>query len=183
MKNILALLLITIVALLCGCGANSINDETHISKKGFSGRGPYGPVPDFNLEDMPHIESEFSGDRYHEWDKPPVRKIAPPENAVETYEKSKNEDVKKLLDNSEMIITHTYYKLDDGSFECDGYNYKYRLDISGRLNNAVKDSRYVILSNSQDITFEQAWKASGLSSNTNDYFALDYAIIVERAGL
>ena len=183
MKNILALLLITIVALLCGCGANSINDETHISKKGFSGRGPYGPVPDFNLEDMPHIESEFSGDRYHEWDKPPVRKIAPPENAVETYEKTKAADIETLLSKNEMIITDTYYKLDNGSYECGGYNYKYRLDISGRLHNAERDSRYIILSNSQDITFEQAWKASGLSSNTNDYFALDYAIIVERAGL
>ena len=58
-----------------------------------------------------------------------------------------------------------------------------RLDISGRLNNAVKDSRYVILSNTEDITFDEAMKASGLGSNTNDYFSPDYAVIVERAGL
>ena len=158
---------------------------------GFSGRGPGGPMPDFSLEDMPEVEGEYSGDRYHEWKKPPVGDRPggegfpkqPPENAVETYNKSKPEDTQKLIDNSEMIITNTYYKLDDGSFECNGYNYKYRLDISGRLNNATRDSRYVILSNTEDITFDQAWRAGGLSSNTNDYFDPKDAIIVERAGL
>ena len=50
------------------------------------------------------------------------------------------------------------------------YTYKYRLEITGRLNNAVKDTTYIILSNIEGITFEQAWKASGLSSNMDDYF-------------
>lgn len=203
---------------------------------GFSGRGPGGSMPDFDIENMPPIKGEFSGDRYNEWEKPPTGQMpdsegvppempngefpegfsggnfpegfsggsfpdgalpedgfggmtppantpTPPANTVETYEKSKNEDVKKLLDSSGMIVTNTYHKLDDGSFECGGYNYKYRLDISGRLNNAAKDSRYVILSNTEDITFDQAWRAGGLSSNTNDYFDPKDAIIVERSGL
>ena len=50
------------------------------------------------------------------------------------------------------------------------YTYKYRLEITGRLHNAVKDTTYIILSNIEGITFEQAWKASGLSSNMDDYF-------------
>ncbi len=58
------------------------------------------------------------------------------------------------------------------------YTYKYRLELTGRLHNAVKDSTYIILSNRNDITFEQAWKASGLSSNTEDYFDAKDAIIV-----
>ena len=37
---------------------------------------------------------------------------------------------------------------------------------------------YDILSNRNDITFEQAWKAGGLSSNTEDYFDVKDAIIV-----
>ena len=50
------------------------------------------------------------------------------------------------------------------------YTYKYRVEITGRLHNAVKDTTYIILTNIEGITFEQAWKASGLSSNMDDYF-------------
>ena len=38
------------------------------------------------------------------------------------------------------------------------------------MNNAAKDSMFVFLSNTKDITFDQAWKASGLSSDIDDYF-------------
>lgn len=50
------------------------------------------------------------------------------------------------------------------------YTYKYRIEITGRLHNAAKDTTYVLLTNLEGITFEQAWKASGLSSNMDDYF-------------
>ena len=73
----------------------------------------------------------------------------------------------------------TYYELSDGSWECDGHIYKYRLEISGRMPNAAVDSTFVYLSNVEDVTFEQAWKAAGLSSNTEDYFDVDEAILVE----
>lgn len=69
--------------------------------------------------------------------------------------------------------------MSDGTWQCDGHIYKYRLEISGRLSNAVKDSTYIYLSNIEDITFEQAWKASGLSSNMDDYFDIDEAVLVE----
>ena len=46
----------------------------------------------------------------------------------------------------------------EGTVTC--YTYKYRLEVTGRLNNAVEDTTYVILSNIENITFEQAWKAS-----------------------
>lgn len=73
----------------------------------------------------------------------------------------------------------TYSEMSDGTWQCDGHTYKYRLEISGRLNTAVKDSTYIYLSNIEDITFEQAWKASGLSSNMDDYFDVDEAVLVE----
>ena len=73
----------------------------------------------------------------------------------------------------------TYYEMTDGSWMCDDYSYKYRLEIKGRLNNAAYDSVFVYLSNIPDISFEQAWKASGLSSNTNDYFSPEDAVLVE----
>lgn len=75
----------------------------------------------------------------------------------------------------------TYYELSDGTWATDENNYKYKLEITGRLNNAAKDSTYVYLSNIEDITFEQASKASGLSSNTEDYFDVETAVLVEMS--
>ena len=66
----------------------------------------------------------------------------------------------------------------EGTVTC--YTYKYRLEVTGRLNNAVEDTTYVILSNIENITFEQAWKASGLSSNTADYFDPAEAVFINR---
>ena len=76
----------------------------------------------------------------------------------------------KLLDYSENP---------DGTFEADGITYKYKLGISGRMPNASKDSFFVYLSNLENITFEQAWKAAGFSSNSNDYFDVKDAVLVE----
>ena len=69
--------------------------------------------------------------------------------------------------------------MSDGTWKTEEYTYKYRLVIKGTLKNAVKDSSYVVLSNRNDITFEQTWRASGLSSNMNDYFDPKDSKIVE----
>ena len=73
----------------------------------------------------------------------------------------------------------TYYEMSDGTWQLDGYTYKYRLEISGRMPNAVKDTTYVYLSNIEDISFQKAMMASGLSSNMEDYFAASEAVLVE----
>ena len=73
----------------------------------------------------------------------------------------------------------TYYKMDDGTWQVDGHTYQYRLEIKGRMSNAAVDSNFVFLSNIETITFEQAWKAAGFSSNTADYFAVEDAVLVE----
>ena len=73
----------------------------------------------------------------------------------------------------------TYYEMSDGTWQYDGYTYKHRLEISGRMPNAVKDSTYVYLSNIEDISFNKAMMAGGLSSNTEDYFTLEEAVLVE----
>ena len=54
-----------------------------------------------------------------------------------------------------------------------------RLEITGRLPGATADSTYVYLSNIDEIPFQKATMASGLSSNTNDYFSPDEAVLVE----
>ena len=73
----------------------------------------------------------------------------------------------------------TYYEMSDGSWQYDGHTYQYRLEITGRQPSAVKDSTYVYLSNVAEISFSKAMMASGLSSNTEDYFDIEEAVLVE----
>ena len=72
----------------------------------------------------------------------------------------------------------TYYEMSDGTWQFDEYTYKYRLEISGRMPNAAKDTTYVYLSNIENISFQKAMMASGLSSNMNDYFDAEVARFV-----
>lgn len=79
------------------------------------------------------------------------------------------------------IITDlsSYLELDDGTWKCGDTIYKYRLEITGRMPNAMKDSTFVYLSNLPEISFEQAYKAAGISSDLNDYFRSEDAVLVE----
>ena len=73
----------------------------------------------------------------------------------------------------------TYYEMTDGTWKCDDRVYKYRLEINGRMPNAAVDSTFVYLSNIEEITFEQAYRAAWVSSDMNDYFSPDDAVLVE----
>ena len=88
------------------------------------------------------------------------------------------------LTNEEIIETvfgrlKTYYKKANGTWQVDGRDYQYRLEINGRMHDAAMDSTFIYLSNLETITFEQAWKAAGLSSSTQDYFAVEDAVLVD----
>lgn len=73
----------------------------------------------------------------------------------------------------------TYYELSDGTYRADGRDYRYRLEITGRMHDAAVDSTFVYLSNLESISFERAWRAAGFSSDSRDYFTLEEAILVE----
>lgn len=73
----------------------------------------------------------------------------------------------------------TYREMTDGTWMCDEHTYKYRLEIKGRMPNAAVDSSFVYLSNIEEISFEQAYMAAGLSSNLDDYFLPEEAVLVE----
>ncbi|MEE1086478.1 MAG: hypothetical protein U0L05_04840 [Schaedlerella sp.] len=87
-------------------------------------------------------------------------------------------DSENAFEKNEPVILVKHYEMSDGTWKTDEYTYQYRLVISGRMNNAAKDSSFVFLSNIEDITFDQAWKASGLSSNMDDYFDVEEAKFV-----
>ncbi len=88
---------------------------------------------------------------------------------------AKEASVKNMVDGNYK----TYCEMSDGTWKCDEYCYKYRLELNGTMPNAAVDTTFVYLSNSEDITFEQAWKAAGFSSNSNDYFPPEEAVLVE----
>ena len=95
-----------------------------------------------------------------------------------TIEKTPLEQSEELLVNGQEIVLYPYYEMSDGTWQADGRIYQQRLVVTGRLHNAVRDTTYIILSNVGDIPFERAWKASGLSSNMDDYFTAEEALFV-----
>ena len=97
---------------------------------------------------------------------------------VSIFTETPEELVTERIEQGEEVTTQTYYELSDGTWKTDDCAYQYRLVVTGRLHNAVKDTTYTILSNIEEITFDQAWKASGLSSNTEDYFSAEEAVFV-----
>lgn len=91
-------------------------------------------------------------------------------SVVKTYEVTDSQQAEENFDNDQLVTMVKYYEMSDGTWKTDDHTYKYRLEITGRMNQAEKDSTFVFLSNIEHITFDQAWKASGLSSNMDDYF-------------
>ena len=87
-------------------------------------------------------------------------------------------DTEATPEDDEFIIFVKHYEMSDGTWKTDEYTYQYRLEITGRMPNAAKDSTFVFLSNIEDISFDKAWKAAGFSSNMNDYFAKETAKFV-----
>ncbi|MCM1184260.1 MAG: immunogenic protein [Roseburia sp.] len=88
-------------------------------------------------------------------------------SVVQTYEVT---DSDTAFEDDELVTVVRYYEMNDGTWKTDDYTYQYRLEITGRMGGAEKDSTFVFLSNREDITFEQAWKAAGFSSLMSDYF-------------
>ncbi len=72
-----------------------------------------------------------------------------------------------------------YYKNADGTWQYNGITYQYRLEVTGRMHNAAVDSTFVYLSNVPNISFERAWRAAGYSSQLEDYFSPEEAVLVE----
>ena len=66
----------------------------------------------------------------------------------------KNSEVKKTIEGN----MKTYCEIEEGTWSCNDIAYKYRLEIKGRIPNAVCNFVFVYLSNIENISFEQVWK-------------------------
>lgn len=73
----------------------------------------------------------------------------------------------------------TYERLSDGTYRAEDVVYQHRLEITGTMPNTDTQVTFVYLSNLDTITFDQALKASGVSSNTADYFSPDQAVLAD----
>lgn len=91
----------------------------------------------------------------------------------------KNEPANDAIKDTIEGNMRTYYEMADGTWMCEDYTYQYRLEITGRMPNAAQDSTFVYLSNIEEIPFERAYMAAGLSSNMDDYFKPEEAVLVE----
>ncbi|MCR5502129.1 MAG: cupredoxin domain-containing protein [Lachnospiraceae bacterium] len=100
-------------------------------------------------------------------------------DVVRTYEATEADLCEEYLAEDRLVTMVRYYELSDGTWKTDDHEYKYRLEITGRMSGAVKDSTFVYLSNIEEIPFERAYMAAGLSSSTEDYFDPAEAVLVE----
>ena len=94
----------------------------------------------------------------------------PEVTVVNTFAATPEELVSERIEQGEEVTTQTFNTYHS--------QYQYTLLVTGRLHNPVRDTSYTILSNIEEITFDQAWKASGLSSNLEDYFQAEDAVFV-----
>ncbi len=98
---------------------------------------------------------------------------------IRTYEETDVDLAEEYFKEDRLVTMVRYYELRDGTWKTDDHAYKYRLEITGRMGGAAKDSTFVYLSNIEDISFERAFMAAGLSSNMDDYFDPEEAVLVE----
>ena len=69
-------------------------------------------------------------------------------------------DIAKVYEKSESDgIVATYYEMNDGTWQCDDRTYQFRLELTGRMPNAESDSYYVVLTDNEDLTFEDVSKS------------------------
>lgn len=88
-------------------------------------------------------------------------------NVTKTYNQSEQDGVVK-----------TYYEMNDGTWKCNDTIYQYRLELDGRMPNAVKDSYYVVLTDDETLSFEAVSK-SLYSSLMKDIDVMKGSVIVE----
>lgn len=101
-----------------------------------------------------------------------------PAEIMNTFEVTDPDLSEEYIKEDKLVTMVRYYEMSDGTWKTDKNSYKYRLEITGRMSNAAKESTFIYLSNVEEISFERAYMAAGLSSNMDDYFDPKDAVLV-----
>ncbi len=96
----------------------------------------------------------------------------------EAYSMVNAEVVEQWEKSLEAGVLKGYERLKDGTWKCEDTVYQYRLELNGRMPNAVKDSCFVVLTDNAELTFEQVSK-SLYSSIMSDFDVMRGSVIVE----
>ena len=83
--------------------------------------------------------------------------------------------VVKTYASEEDGVMVTYQELKDGTWKCEDTVYQYRLELTGRERLAVEDSTFVVLSQREDVTFEEVSQA--LVSSMASLEPVDYVLV------
>lgn len=81
---------------------------------------------------------------------------------VRTFEESQNGDDYTRV---------TYYEMSDGTWKTDSHTYKYCLELEGDF------AKITVLSNRENISYNEAFMNLGFSSLSTDYFSPEDAVI------
>lgn len=84
-------------------------------------------------------------------------------------------NVVKTYDSGQDGVMVTYQELNNGTWKCEDTVYPYRLELSGTLPNAQADSHYVVLSQREDVTFEEV--SQWMLSSVTPYDPDDYVLV------
>lgn len=74
-----------------------------------------------------------------------------------------------------LLVTLTACNIKNSNYTDPGGN-KYKLELTGTLPNALKESKYTILTNDNTLTFNKVAK-SIFSSNSKDHDGIDFYIL------
>ena len=84
-------------------------------------------------------------------------------------------NVVKTYESGQDSVMVTYQELKDGTWKCEDTVYQYRLELTGTLPNAQADSHYVVLSQREDVTFQEVSQA--LVSSMASLEPVDYVLV------
>lgn len=100
-------------------------------------------------------------------------------NIVETFEETDNSLMEEYINNSDFYNLKTYYKLSDNTYKIEGSDiiYKYKIELKGFATDE-KNIIFIVLSNREDLTFEEVMIHSGLLSDSASYFTEKDAVVV-----
>lgn len=101
------------------------------------------------------------------------------QNSVgETATHQGNEIGMEGIDSSAENMGKVYTVNEDGTYTCEGKNYDYKIAVTGRDGTAVCDTRYIVLTDDKNITYEDIWW-SMFGSNVNGVFSYTVILGVE----